>query len=115
MAYLRHCEERKRRSNPASLSWQRKLDCFASLAMTAENSAPSNRLATRLQRRVADRGDVGLVGLHRAALEHGGACHQRVGAGGGELAGNVGADAAVNLDVDRAARGHRAEVPDLAE
>jgi len=31
-----HCEERQRRSNPAFLPQRRKLDCFASLAMTAE-------------------------------------------------------------------------------
>jgi len=30
----RHCEERQRRSNPASISAARKMDCFASLAMT---------------------------------------------------------------------------------
>jgi hypothetical protein len=30
----RHCEERKRRSNPRFLSFRGEMDCFASLAMT---------------------------------------------------------------------------------
>jgi hypothetical protein len=32
----RHCEELLRRSNPAFVGQQRKLDCFAALAMTAD-------------------------------------------------------------------------------
>src|SRR5512140_2434439 len=49
----------------------------------------SDRFAARGRRRVADRGNVGLVGFHGAALEYGGAGDKGVGAGGGQLAGDV--------------------------
>jgi len=35
--YFRHCEERKRRSNPAYFVV---MDCFASLAMTTSAAVP---------------------------------------------------------------------------
>src|SRR6185295_15738925 len=52
----------------------------------SELTIPSDRFAARQRRCATDRGDVGLVGFHRTALKHRGACHQRVGAGSGELA-----------------------------
>ena len=41
--FLRHCEKRMRRSNPAFLSGA-KMDCFAALAMTAWKSAGGGAL-----------------------------------------------------------------------
>src|SRR3954453_22536580 len=74
-----------------------------------------DRFASRQRRSVADRRDVGLVVLSGAALEHRGARDKGVGPGGGELARNIRGHTAINLDVDRASRGHRAQVTDLAE
>src|SRR3954451_16562756 len=70
---------------------------------SAEPSGPSDRLAACTRGGVADRGDVGLVGVLRAAPEHGRARDESVGAGCGEGTCDVGADAAVDLDVDRTA------------
>ncbi len=100
--------------NPAET--KARADAFSSrepVSTSLENAL--DRLAARGRRGVADRGDIGLVGFHRAALEHGGAGDKGVDAGGGELAGNLGGDAAVDLDVDRPSGGHRAQIPDLAE
>src|SRR5437899_982474 len=78
---------------------------FKSTATNARSLRHSNRLAARPQRGGADRRDVRLIRLHRATLEYGRSRHQRVGAGGGERAGDVGADTAIDLDVDRPAGG----------
>src|SRR4051794_6422837 len=74
-----------------------------------------NRFTTRGRRRNADRGDVGLVGFHAAAFEHGRAGNEGVGAGGSELACDFRGNTAIDLDVDRTSGGHRAQVTDLAK
>src|SRR5439155_16841792 len=79
------------------------------------SAGASDRFAARQRRRVTDRGNVGLVGLQRAALERCGSRYKRVRAGGGQLAGDVRRHAAVDLDIDRTSRGHRPDVADLAE
>src|ERR1700712_2097933 len=60
----------------------------------------SNRFAARHRCGIADRGYVGLVGFHGAALEHRRARDKGVGTGGGELTGYIRTDAAIHLDVD---------------
>ncbi len=70
------------------------------------------RFPARQRRRAADGVDVGFVG---AALENGGAGDQHVGAGGDDVGGVGGGDAAVDLDVDRAAANQRAHRGDLVE
>src|ERR1700754_4055189 len=74
-----------------------------------------DRFAAGQRRGVADRRDIFLVGFHAAALEHGGAGDKGIGAGSRQLAGDIGTDAAIDLDVDRTARDHRPEIADLAE
>ena len=64
---------------------------------------------------IADRRNIGLVGFRRAALEHRGARDKGIGARSRKLAGHIGTDAAIHLDVDRASGGHRPEVADLAD
>src|SRR2546426_860542 len=80
-----------------------------------EEQPASDHFAARQRRGVADRGDVGLVGLQRAALEDRGARYKRIRAGGGQLSGDIRGHAAIDLDVDRTARRHRSDVADLAE
>src|SRR5690348_3450248 len=67
-ALPRHCEERKRRSNP-----ERRLDCFATLAMTAARSAPPHDLVARANSELSRPPPANLEhGRDRLARRHGG-------------------------------------------
>src|SRR3954470_22201048 len=65
--FSRHCEGTQRRSNPAFLLRQSKLDCFASLAMTVRESALLRRLRLR-QRRIV-RVPLGAAAVERRLVE----------------------------------------------
>src|SRR3569623_3594070 len=62
---------------------------------------------------VADRRNIRLVVLWRAAREYRRSGDERVGACGGDLGGVVRRDPAVNLYIDRASRAHGADGGDL--
>src|SRR4051794_41280141 len=86
------------------------LFCF----MVRRRGSTLDSFAARHRRCITDGGDIRFVGLHRPALEHGGAGNESICPGAGKLRGDISPDPAVDLDIDRASRGHRTLVTDLA-
>src|SRR6266852_7087351 len=86
---------------------QQALMCIPAQDQGTASSSRDNldRLSACQRRRATDRGNIGLVGFHGTALEHGGACDKGIGAGGGKRTGDIRANTAVDLDVNRSPRG----------